>query len=75
MPIPTATAQAFRAGKPTPYSIHYIDKVNGQDVYRTLPGVAFTADVAAAQREAAGEFSSGRAAVAAAPTRAGRSPN
>lgn len=63
MPIPTATAQAFRAGKPTPYSIHYIDKVNGQDVYRTLPGVAFTADVNAAQREAAGEFSSGRAAV------------
>lgn len=61
MPIPTATAQAFRAGKPTPYSIHYIDKVNGQDVYRTLPGVAFTADVAAAQREAAGEFSRAQA--------------
>lgn len=61
MPIQTATAQAFRAGKPTPYSIHYIDKVNGQDVYRTLPGVAFTADVAAAQREAAGEFSRAQA--------------
>lgn len=61
MPIPTATAQAFRAGKPTPYSIHYIDKVNGQDVYRTLPGVAFTADVNAAQREAAGEFSRAQA--------------
>ncbi len=61
MPIPTATAQAFRAGKPTPYSIHYIDKVNGQDVYRTLPGVAFTADVSAAQREAAGEFSRAQA--------------
>lgn len=61
MPIPTATAQAFRAGKPTPYSIHYIDKVNGQDVYRTLPGAAFTADVSAAQREAAGEFSRAQA--------------
>lgn len=61
MPIPTATAQAFRAGKPTPYAIHYIDKVNGQDVYRTLPGVAFTADVSAAQREAAGEFSRAQA--------------
>lgn len=61
MPIPTATAQAFRAGKPTPYSIHYIDKVNGQDVYRTLPGVAFTADVTAAQREGSGGFDAARA--------------
>lgn len=60
MPIPTATAQAFRAGKPVPYSIHYIDKVNGQDVYRTLPGVAFTADVSAAQREAGGRFGAAR---------------
>jgi len=56
MPIPSATAQAFRAGRPVPYSIHYIDTVGGQTVYRTLPGVAFTADVSAAQREAAGEF-------------------
>lgn len=60
MPIPTATAQAFRSGKPTPYSIHYIDKVNGQDVYRTLPGVAFTADVTAAQREAGQTFKGAR---------------
>lgn len=60
MPIPSATAQAFRAGRPTPYSVHYIDTVGGQEVYRTLPGVAFTADVAAAQRAAAGEFDAAR---------------
>lgn len=60
MPIPSATAQAFRAGRPTPYSVHYIDTVGGQQVYRTLPGVAFTADVGAAQREAAGKFDAAR---------------
>ena len=61
MPIPSATAQAFRAGRPVPYSIHYIDKVGGQEVYHTLPGVAFTADVAAAQRAAAGQFGAAQA--------------
>lgn len=60
MPIPTATAQAFRAGRPTPYSVHYIDTVGGQEVYRTLPGVAFTADVAAAQRAAYPAFARAR---------------
>lgn len=44
MPIPTATAEAFRAGKPAPYSIHYLDDVNGQQVYRVLNGKAFFAD-------------------------------
>lgn len=44
MPIPTATAEAFRAGKPAPYSIHYLDEVNGQQVYRVLNGKAFFAD-------------------------------
>jgi hypothetical protein len=47
MPIPTATAEAFRAGKPTPYSVHYVDEVNGQQVYRVLNGKAFYADPAA----------------------------
>lgn len=56
MPIPTRTAQAFRAGRPVPYSIHYIDTVGGQQVYRTIPGQEFTADIGRAQREAAGEF-------------------
>lgn len=60
MPIPTATAQAFRAGRPTPYSVHYIDTVGGQEVYRTLPGVAFTADVAAVQRAAYPAFARAR---------------
>lgn len=60
MPIPSATAQAFRAGRPTPYSVHYIDTVGGQQVYRTLPGVAFTADVGAAQRAAAAKFDAAR---------------
>lgn len=44
MPLPTATAEAFRAGKPAPYSVHYIDDVNGQQVYRVLNGKAFYAD-------------------------------
>lgn len=44
MPLPTATAEAFRAGKPAPYSIHYVDEVNGQQVYRVLSGKAFFAD-------------------------------
>lgn len=61
MPIPSATAQAFRAGRPVPYSIHYIDKVGGQEVYRTIPGQAFTADVGAAQRAAAGQFGAAQA--------------
>lgn len=56
MPIPTATAQAFRAGRPVPYAVHYIDTVGGQKVYRALPGVAFTADVAAAQKGAGRKF-------------------
>lgn len=50
MPIPTATAEAFRAGKPAPYSIHYLDEVNGQQVYRVLNGKAFFADPAAEAR-------------------------
>lgn len=50
MPIPTATAEAFRAGKPAPYSIHYLDEVNGQQVYRVLNGKAFFADPGAEAR-------------------------
>lgn len=50
MPIPTATAEAFRAGKPAPYSVHYIDEVNGQQVYRVLNGKAFFADPSAEAR-------------------------
>ena len=44
MPVPTATAEAFRAGKPAPYAVHYLDEVNGQQVYRVLNGKAFFAD-------------------------------
>lgn len=50
MPIPTATAEAFRAGKPAPYSVHYLDEVNGQQVYRVLNGKAFFADPSAEAR-------------------------
>lgn len=50
MPIPTATAEAFRAGKPAPYSVHYLDEVNGQQVYRVLNGQAFFADPGAEAR-------------------------
>lgn len=55
MPIPTATAEAFRAGKPTPYSIHYIDEVNGQGVYRVINGKAFIADPGAEARRVGAE--------------------
>lgn len=50
MPLPTATAEAFRAGKPAPYSVHYVDEVNGQQVYRVLNGKAFFADPKAEAR-------------------------
>lgn len=49
MPLPTRTAEAFRAGKQVPYAVHYIDEVNGQKVYRVLSGQAFVADVGAAR--------------------------
>jgi len=52
MPIPTATAEAFRAGKAPPYEVHYVDKVNGQNVYRVLNGQAFYADPRVAARAA-----------------------
>ncbi len=52
MPVPTATAEAFRAGKAPPYQVHYIDKVNGQDVYRVLNGQVFYADPRIAARAA-----------------------
>lgn len=44
MPVPTATSEAFRAGKAPPYEVHYIDQVNGQNVYRVLTGKVFYAD-------------------------------
>lgn len=44
MPLPTVTAQAWRAGRPAPYQIHYVDEVDGQRVYRVLNGRAFQAD-------------------------------
>jgi len=47
MPVPTATAEAFRAGKPVPYAVHYLDEVNGQKVYRVLAGKVFRADPSA----------------------------
>lgn len=56
MPIPGATAEAFRAGREVPYALHYIDEVDGQQVFRTIPGQAFTASVPAARRAAGVEF-------------------
>lgn len=44
MPVPTATSEAFRAGRAPPYEVHYVDKMNGQDVYRVLTGKVFYAD-------------------------------
>lgn len=52
LPIPTATAEAFRAGKAPPYEVHYIDQVSGQSVYRTLNGQAFYADPRVAAKAA-----------------------
>jgi hypothetical protein len=52
LPVPTATAEAFRAGKAPPYEVHYIDQVGGQNVYRVLNGQAFYADPNAAARAA-----------------------
>jgi hypothetical protein len=52
MPVPTATSEAFRAGKAPPYEVHYIDQVNGQNVYRVLTGQVFYADARAAARAA-----------------------
>lgn len=52
MPIPTATSEAFRAGKAPPYAVHYVDQVNGQNVYRVLNGQAFYADPRVAARAA-----------------------
>jgi hypothetical protein len=49
MPLPTATAEDFRAGRPVRYSVHYVDEVDGQKVYRVLNGKAFVADVGAAR--------------------------
>lgn len=53
MPIPTATSEAFRSGKPTPYAVHYVDTVGGQQVYRVLNGQAFYADPRVAAKDAA----------------------
>lgn len=61
MPVPTATAEAFRAGRAPPYEVHYVDKVNGQDVYRVLTGKVFYADPRAAAR-AAGQANAARLA-------------
>jgi len=44
MPVPTATAEAFRAGRAPPYEVHYVDEVDGQKVYRVLNGKVFFAD-------------------------------
>jgi hypothetical protein len=44
MPLPTVTAEAWRSGKQTPYAVHYIDIVDGQQVYRVLNGSAFVGD-------------------------------
>lgn len=47
MPLPTATAEAFRARRPVPYEVHYVEHVDGQAVYQVLHGKAFVGDVAA----------------------------
>lgn len=47
MPLPTATAEAFRAGRPVPYEVHYVEKVDGQEIYQVLHGKAFVGDVGA----------------------------
>lgn len=52
VPLPTATGEAFRAGRPVPYSLHYMDEVDGQKVYRVLNGKAFTADPGPAKTQA-----------------------
>jgi hypothetical protein len=53
---PTAsgsTANAFRAGKPAPYEVHYFTEKNGQRVYHVIPGKTFVADLDEARRKAA----------------------
>lgn len=52
MPVPTATSEAFRAGRAPPYEVHYVDQVNGQSVYRVLTGQVFYADPRVAARAA-----------------------
>jgi soluble lytic murein transglycosylase-like protein len=52
MPLPTATAEAFRSGRPVPYELHYIEHVDGQPVYQVLHGKAFIADVAQERKRA-----------------------
>ena len=49
MPIPTLTAQAFRTGQPTPYALHYVEKVNDQPMHKVIHGKAFVADPAPEQ--------------------------
>jgi len=36
MPIPTATAEAWRTGQPTPYAIHYVSEVDGIPVHKVV---------------------------------------
>lgn len=50
MPLPTATAEAFRAGRPVPYEVHYVEHVDGQPVYQVLHGKAFIGDVRASKQ-------------------------
>jgi Phage tail lysozyme len=61
MPVPTATAEAFRKGDAPPYEVHYVDQVDGQNVYRVLTGKVFYADPSGVAR-AAGEANQARLA-------------
>ncbi len=47
-PIPRATAEAFKAGQPAPYLLHYREMIDGIPIWKSVPGRGFTADVAAA---------------------------
>jgi hypothetical protein len=72
MPIKTRTAEAFRNGQMPPYSVHYVEEVDGFKVQHQIDGKAFMADpnkarqAATAEREA--KFNAERAAMPQTPT-------
>lgn len=55
MPLPTLTAEATRNGRPAPYSVHYVETVDGQPMHKVLHGKGFVADPRPAQEKLAAE--------------------
>lgn len=49
----TSAADAFRAGRPVPYEVHYTTERDGQKVYHVIPGKSFIADVEKGKADAA----------------------